>query len=662
MGEETDVHAKLKLDDAASEALHHIKEGFEGVKEKAAETGHEMLAMARQAAAVAVGFQLSSMIDSFKELGEESFHAAGELENQTKELAGLLALTDDTGASFEQLQEKAGALGDRLEDVATNAGVLKRDVVDAYEAIAQRSTRSSAQISDMVEKMATASRALPGGMQRMGEAWRDLEMGFVRPKNALITMMRQMHVVEGDSRKIAKEINAMMQAGKSEEVFKMAEAAVSKMADKMKDAPPSFEQVVNSIKNIREAMFEMMGTPMIRAITPHLQRLLTYFQTHREQFEKLAETIGTKVGEWMSGAADKIQAGFEYLQTHADEILSALETGGKALKDAFMFIVDHKELLLGLALAFKGGQALGAVGNFLQGPGAGMAGMAGRAIGAGAPSIGLEAGGGGNMAAMGAASIGAAVAWAEAARQAGELEKESGMDFTDAVGHVLGGLMGLTDDLTTASDKLENFRAMAAALDDPTNQSSDRLNELKDKINALADSIEAGGASDKIVRELEAMRKAAGEKAGAAGALQDMNKSLELAAVAQYDSAFAGPQLSLTKRFADVYRQMSGLNAQAAEQAARRILGGNEVLLHALSSTGDIEQALKALANMIKPGAGGDVAAPHFSLSGGGPVTIQIHQDYRDQDPDRIALVFRRDLMKAATASLQAKTALPLGM
>ena len=36
---------------------------------------------------------------------------------------------------------------------------------------------------------------------------------------------------------------------------------------------------------------------------------------------------------------------------------------------------------------------------------------------------------------------------------------------------------------------------------------------------------------------------------------------------------------------------------------------------------------------------------------------ITIKQDFRDQDPDRVALVFQRDLMRAATATRQSKLA-----
>jgi hypothetical protein len=44
-----------------------------------------------------------------------------------------------------------------------------------------------------------------------------------------------------------------------------------------------------------------------------------------------------------------------------------------------------------------------------------------------------------------------------------------------------------------------------------------------------------------------------------------------------------------------------------------------------------------------------------------GGQTFNIKQDFRDQDPDRIAVVFKRDMMRAAESRLQAHTALPHG-
>ena len=55
----------------------------------------------------------------------------------------------------------------------------------------------------------------------------------------------------------------------------------------------------------------------------------------------------------------------------------------------------------------------------------------------------------------------------------------------------------------------------------------------------------------------------------------------------------------------------------------------------------------------------GKAAPPQINFNG---ATFNIKQDFRDQDPDRVAIVFRDDIMKASIAKQQAMTAGPWGL
>src|SRR5580700_9446836 len=98
--EKTEIGTKLTLDDHAHEALEKVKEGFESLGEKVHEVGRDMMGMAKQAAAVAIGFQLSGSIESVKELGEEIFESATHLAEQKKELAGAISMVEKGEQSF----------------------------------------------------------------------------------------------------------------------------------------------------------------------------------------------------------------------------------------------------------------------------------------------------------------------------------------------------------------------------------------------------------------------------------------------------------------------------------------------------------------------------------------------------------------------------------
>lgn len=644
------IETQLTLDDAASKSLEKIKGGFESLKERVMETGHEMVGMAKQAATFAIGFQLSSAIDSVKEFGVELVHGASQLEEERKELAGLLTLSDKGGASFEDLRDKAGELNERFEQLAISTGNSKRVLIDAFGDIAARSTQSAEHSADMVEKMSIAAKALPGGISTMANAWKDLEVGVVRPRNAIVQLIRQTGIASGSAKDVAKNLNAMMQAGKQEEVFKLAEAAVNKMATRMKDVPLTFDQMLESLKGYREMFMETMGAPILRAIGPQFDKLAAYLQQHREEIIHVATVLGTRVGEWVKKAAEMIKEGFEYLETHADEIMDAIETGAHALKETIAFIVDHKELLLAIFAGYKGAQ----LGTSLAGGLAGNLPGLGSAMGRGVASLMSQTGmgAGGALAATGALAVIDAAVLAELQSQTAALEKESGLTTSESIFS--------TGDLFKKSDALADLRAEVEAMNDPARQSAQQLKFFAQKIDEYGKVLEKEGASSRIEKEIQQARQMSTAKAETAEQLEGLQKQLSMAAVAGYDSDFMGPQLDLAHRFADVYKQMAAVNAQAADAAAKQILEGNQGLLLALGATGNnVEEALDKLKNIAKPGAG--EAATKLPTMNFGPSTFNLKQDFRDTDPDRVALIFRKDIAKQATNRTASRVGTPFG-
>src|SRR5271167_1618806 len=161
--EHAEVGTKRTLDDQAHAALHHLKEGFAELGDKVREVGHEMRGMAKQAAAVAIGFQLGGAIESVKEFGEEIFETADHLANQKKELAGAISMVEKGETSFSELSEAADGMSERFAKLAIDTGNTKDAMLDAFEMIASRSTRSAEEVESMTNKMALAAKNLPGG-------------------------------------------------------------------------------------------------------------------------------------------------------------------------------------------------------------------------------------------------------------------------------------------------------------------------------------------------------------------------------------------------------------------------------------------------------------------------------------------------------------------
>lgn len=645
--EKEEIGTKLTLDDHASEALEKVREGFEKVRERVHETAHEMLGMAKQAAVFAIGFQLNGMIDSVKDFGEEIVHSAIALEEQNKELAGVLAMVDKGQRSFEALKDEAGELNERLAQMGMVTGNSKAAMLDAFELIGEKTTGTADHVEDMVQKMAEAAKSLPGGIGSMATAWRDLESGIVRPRNALVQLMRQMGVVEGTSKQVAKALSAMVQHGQQEKVFAYAEEAIDRMAKRTKEMPLTFGQLMQSMATFREGLFETAGAPIVRALGDEFRATQAYMTGHREEMEALAKTIGVRVAEWVGKAARMIQSGFEYLRDHADDIMNALTTGGAAMKSAVAFMVEHRTLLLALAGAHFAGPSLGKAAGYA----AEIAPAIGSALGRGVGGMG-----GTGLAIMGAARMlpvaaAAVFAWEKAAEQMGKLQQESGL----TMGVILKQMFTEFGDIAGVSNNLANFNAtmrrfVADAKDADT--ATEQLDQYAKSMERAGDmAVRAGAMTEDAYRKVMEQ----------AGQMLEAHQKIDNA-IERFNSVSGGTGgfgLSLPT-IADAYKEMADTNEKAADVAARRMLEANGALTTAL---GGMPEAVEvALAKLKALAAGkGDEAGTKLPPLNFGPSTFHIQQDFRDQDPDRVVVAFRRDLTRNAVSRIAAKTQGPFG-
>ncbi len=125
--------------------------------------------------------------------------------------------------------------------------------------------------------------------------------------------------------------------------------------------------------------------------------------------------------------------------------------------------------------------------------------------------------------------------------------------------------------------------------------------------------------------------------------------------VAAYNQAQAtGNQAAM--QFAAETLVASGFTAQSVEEAGKTLRGGLESFAENFANGSD---AVKAqLAHFLgKEGEKGK--APVISMSGG--QSFKITQDFRDQDPDRVAIAFQDGIGRAVTRRLGANTSSPFG-
>jgi hypothetical protein len=670
MAHEVEVKTRLTLDDHASHALERVKHGFEHVNEEAKEVSHELIGMAKQAIATAAGFQLSGVISSFEELGHEAFNAARAVEDQRKGLRGVLAMGDTTGASMEQLGDRAASLKDELEEMGVAAGENADVIINSFQELAARSGKSEEALKELTSQMVYAGKAVPGGLQAITSGFEMMEMGMVRARNPLVMMIKQTGLMTGTAKQVAAALTKMAQAGRVEEVMKLGEQAIGRMSDKMKAAPASFGGVIESIKTMRENLFETLGLPVLDALIPPLNQLKHYFMDNREEIEKFAHTIGTKVGEWVKAAAEKIKEGFQYLQTHADEIESAISTAFNGAKAVIDFILAHKEeiaIAFGAKMAVQGAGAIGSVvsGAMSLAGGLGEAGEAAGAVG----TIGKLAAGAASLVNPVTAATAAVAALGIAAYQYKGMLDDLDEDSKQRARTILDHFHSMSQDTGTWTqamrDDMEKTRQEGLLLAQKLGDAG-----LAGKMNEMAEAATKGHEGlRKIMEPFETAAKAipaAPDATGAAmpGAVDAYTSQLEAsgdamanainqAAAAHSDAAIRSQAsyIAHSARLQDALLSSSTLTSQGFDELIKTLEVMSPELAARLKGA---RESLGVAAPGEKPATGEKPPGAVIHMPG---AHINIHQDFRDQDPDRVALVFQRDLVRAATATRQSKLA-----
>jgi hypothetical protein len=641
MAETVEIRSVLKLDDRSSDVVEKMKGGFEHLNEKVSEVQHEFASFAKQTLAVAAGFEIGRGIESIREFGHEVLEAGKNLEEEQKQLAGAISMGDKSGRSYDQVKQEAKGLHEELEGLAISAGASTESIVDAFTTIQSRSQRSTEEVKSLTEEMVYASRAVPGGMEGMASAFRDLESGIVRPRNQLVQLMVMTGVVDGNARKVAKNLNAMFQAGQADKVTELAERAITKMSEKMKAAPATFSQTIASLKALRESIFETVGAPILAALVPPLQQLKKYFVEHREAIEKFAHVMGEKVGVWVNEAADKIKEGFQYLQDHAEDIANAIKEGVSAVRAVVEFVIAHREAL---AIAFGAKMAApvigGAVGAVREGIG-----MVQGIAGAGAPALGIAGGSAAAFATTIAAFAAAVGAWALAIDQWNKLF---------SIWH------GKSDAQQDEEARKERFEAMGKSTGKIDTHAFDVMRaKFVEQADAMGmTSRAAGELADSYWAQHRALRQQADQ-------LDEVTQMIS-----------SGKDFEASSQWVVIYDKAVQSHNEAIMQYAADVIAGNQTLQNAfLASGAQLEGGFDKLGELVMGkseefgkilkgmgGEGGKGKLPdkvNLNFNGN---NFQIKQEFRQGDPDRIAIAFKKELVKSALYRQQSRVSTPFGL
>ena len=680
MSEKHTVRAEFELDDHSHHTLEHIKEGFEHVEEKAHEVGGEVAGIFKNAIGTAIGFQLSGMVETFKEMGHEVFEAAAGMEEQEHAIRGVLLAIDEEGASLEDLTKEAHELNEEFTGMGIETGASKASIVSAFDEMAERTGLATGEVKELTGEMAQAGRAV-GGVDALSTGFSNLASGIIRAKNPVVQLIRATGTLHGTAKQIAQQMMKMS----PEQSMKLGIAAVEKMSAKMKSVPLTFKESVASMKVLREQIFETLGTPVLSALGGPLGELRKTLIDNKEAIAEWAHGVGVEAGEWVKSAAAQIKEGFHYLQSHSSEIKQDIKEAMAFVRSTVQFIIDHRTAI---AIAWGAPKLWGASMAIAQGgmkAGSALLSFGGKlasgTLGGGAAVAESAAGGAGALGGEAAVAAGGAGALGgEAAVAAEELLLVASTGASIAA---LGLFIATVGSVSTAvyegvqlwhemPSKMDDANARMRALEKAAEEGhlewaqtlrdalvtvspevAELANHLRDlaATNARTNAIESAYTSRSLAFE-EGEAGKGGQRAQYA--VQTFMGDLD-SAVGRQDKATLEHMATFLTTHQNLLDAMHTAGVDMTKEGSFLVgalenLSGGKGHMVAEEIQGILDKQKKAASK-----AASDVKENHMYFTG--PITIQ--QDFKNTDPDRIAIVFKRHLARSALAKTSAATQVP---
>jgi hypothetical protein len=669
MAAKTEVRTELKLDDLASATLAKIQSGFKRVEATVNMAQSRVLAFASQTAAMAIGVNIGNIVGGIQDIATGAVRAALEGQEQMRALTKTIAgMSTVRGVGLEGFDKSAKDAYETIRKMSIESGVARGELVAAFSELGANTSRTKEQVLDLMGKVTSAARALPAPVGDIVKGFGEIEKNTISASNPLIEMVKQANLMRGHNEQIALRLQMMGRQGMLNLMLK----ALKEMQERAKKMPMTLKDMGNMLHDMKTDVMRIIGEPMVRAITPAFKNLYDKIMENRGAIERYAKMVGEKAGEWITEAAKKTEEGFKYVQSHAEEIKAAIKEAFEFAKSVIDFAIKHKTALaLGVVATKAATPTIEGTKSVLE---------FGRALTTlaktGIPELGIAASGaaaglGGIAITLGAFALALGAVTAAVWQFSKYLEETHGHLTPSA---------GMAEENVTA--RIGAFERLAKDYHVLSVQQAKDYDYIRAK--AIQEAEAAGQNAAAVGERIDALYR---EHKALVDATRDMQRAeaflnripADIASRSEEDQVAAARQTQeALDLFMKNYNEVSAAGNKAAMEAAAQIVIGNKRLQIAMLQGGDdISKGLAELADIIGDRAKdfvdkvktklgeqekaakteGPVANNIFN---GGQV-FQIKQDFRDQDPDRIAVIFQRDIARAAESRLQARTALPFG-
>lgn len=649
----TEIRAKLRVEDAASPTLARIKEAFSGTDKAAASAAGSAVSFARQAAAAAVGFNAAGLVQTARSTATEWMKAAAGPAAMKRQLTSMAMLLQDL--PLDKAAAEADELAAAFRGIGRETGTSSAELRGAFSTLTEMGKGSREEIERAkveLGQLAKIAEVLDMPIESAAREVGFLHEGMLKTKGQMFQLLNRTGVFGKDIKKAADSWQKMTEEDRAKRVA----YALETTANKIGKLPTTWARVTGQIGNLMEGWKKDFGEPLLEAMVPELEKVVEMLGYGRGEIKLFAKAMGQDVGKWVRDAAKLMSEGFKYVQTHQEEIRKAISEGVEKSKAVVEFILAHKEAIAAAygvhAVAPSVMKAAGAVSS-----GVSFASSAATAAGIGG-AIGTAA----TMALFATA----VAAWALAVNEFAELV------------HDAGGIAGLMHGEAERNRQAQEHALRNMAKGTAGRTAGGQLNALAG--NYLANTKNVGGNVEEAMKLVAAARAAAHAAGQQADQLDSATQKVEIwnramkqgASVEEGTTAMvaAGQQVSASfeaamragndgaqKYIADLTSHSEGMQ-KALIQAGAMTAEGFEALAKLVEgSSKDFAMELRAQAKSKSEGS--KPAPPTINMTGG--QTFKITQDFRDQDPDRVAIALEEGIGRLVTRRVAAGTSSPFG-
>lgn len=653
-GQTTEIRAKLRVEDGGSSStINRIKDAFVGSDKAARQAAGGAVMFAKQAAAAAVGVSLGAMASQVKSTAMSWAAAAAGPAAMRRQMTAMNALLQDI--PLEKARAEADATAASFRAIGMETGVSGSELKDAFQTLLETSkgtadevTRAKTELGQLAKLSDVLGTSVESSAREVGF----LHEGFLKARGPMFQLLNHTGIFGKDIRKASE----MWQKMSEPERAKRVAYALDVVSQRVGKLPMTWERVTGQVNNLVSGWKKDFGEPLLEALIPEMQGLVEKLGYGRGEIKLLAKELGKDVGKWVKDAASMVEKGFAYIKDHQEDIRKAMSEGASQAKSVAEFVLAHKEELA-MAYGVQKGAPMVMRAAAAAKSGIGFASSAATAAGIGG-AVGTAA----TMALFATAVAAWALAVNEFAQLVhdaggiaglihGESErnrsaqetylrqmaagKVSGHSAGNQLGHVtssyLANVKNVGGDVAGAEALVKAARAAQRAADDE----ADAIQLAAMKATTYADALKKGIQSDQIVEGLaQSMATISGsfEKATAA---QNAGQQKYLADLLLGSTSLQGAFLDAGK-----------LTAEGYEALAKLVEGGSKDFAKSVREKGASSSRATA-------------APTQINMSGG--QTFKLQQDFRDQDPDRVAYVFEEGIGKLVSQRVGSSTSTPFG-